>query len=301
MISRRDLGKLTLTGLAVPAVAASRIDSVVQGIQFGLQSYIFTGIGLAPDGLVDQVIASMVESHLGECDLFAPVVEPAQFWDRIRARGPDAAAAREKLGRWRMSVSLDYYRPIRKKFADAGIAIYAMSGFPGSTGEELTRTFEIAEVLGAKLITISLTLPAAKQIAALTEGRGFLVGIQGSPNMNATNHDAISKPANYEEAVSFSKNYRISFDIGDATAGGYDALKFVQDQHERIALIYLKDRRKDRLSVPWGQGDTPVTEVLHLIRDRKYPIRCYLDCDYATTNRPADVERSFAYAKAALG
>ena len=60
-------------------------------------------------------------------------------------------------------------------------------------------------------------------------------------------------------------------------------------------------RKKDRLSVPWGEGDTPVTQVLQLIRDNKYPIRCYLDCDHKTTNRPADVKRSFEYAKTALG
>jgi sugar phosphate isomerase/epimerase len=314
LFSRRDLGKLALGALSVPAVAAKKIDSVVQGVQFGLQSYIFTGIGLPQDGLVDVVIASMVESRLGECDLYAPLVEPARFWDRIRAGGqagtgatvpPEVASARaqarEELAKWRMSVSLDYFRAIRKKFDDAGIEVYGLSGFPGSTEEELSRTYEIAGVLGARLITLGVTLSAAKRIVSLAEKQSFLVGIQGNPNMSATNPDAIAKPENYEQAVSLSKSYWICFDIGDATGGGYDALKFVEAHHDRIALIYLKDRKKDRLSVPWGEGDTPVAQVLRLIRDNKYPIRCYLDCDYKTTNRPADVKRSFEYAKTVLG
>jgi sugar phosphate isomerase/epimerase len=54
------------------------------------------------------------------------------------------------------------------------------------------------------------------------------------------------------------------------------------------------------VSVPWGEGDTPIKEILRLVRDSKYPIRCYIDCDYKTTDRPADVKRSFGYAKAAL-
>ena len=285
----------------MPSVAAKKISSVVDGIQFGLQSYIFTGIGLPQDGLVDVAIASMAESRLGECDLFAPLVEPARFWDPIRTRGPEAAEARAELTKWRMSVSLDYYRPIRKKFDDAGIEIYGLSGFPGSTEEELIRTYEIAGVLGARLITLGVTLPAAKRIAPLAEKQSYLVGIQGNPNMSAADPDAISRPGDYEQAVSLSKNYWISFDIGDATGGGYDALRFVETHHERLALLYLKDRRKDRTSVPWGEGDTPVAEILRLIRDRKYPIRCYLDCDYKTTNRPADVKRSFEYARKALG
>jgi len=257
------------------AMAEKKIDSVVHGIQFGLQSYIFTRIGLPQEGLVDTVIASMVECGLGECDFFAPLVDPA--------------------------TSLDSFRAIRKKFEDAGIAIYGLSGFHWSTDEELGRTFEVAEVLGARLITLTVTLPAARRIAPVVEKSKFLVGIQGNPNMNPTNPEAISKPEQFAEAVSLSKSYGMSFDIGDATGGGYDALKFVQTHHDRISLIYLKDRRKDRTSVPWGDGDTPLAAILRLIRDRKYPIRCYIDCDYQTTDRPADVKRSFEYVKRALG
>ena len=313
MFSRRNLGKLALAALPMAATAARKIDSVVRGIQFGLQSYVFSGTGLPQDGILDVVVKSMIESGLGECDLYAPLAEPAQFWDRIRAGGPAVpgatvppevaarAQAREELAKWRMSVSLDYFRPIRKKFDDAGIEIYGLSGFPGSTEEELNRTFEIAGILGARLITLGVTLPAAKRIAPVVEKHSYLVGIQGRPDMSVTDPNAIASPKNFEEAVSLSKSYWMSFDIGDATGGGYDALKFVEAHHDRIALLYLKDRRKDRLSVPWGEGDTPVTEVLRLVRDRKYPIRCYIDCDYRTANRPADVKRSFEYAKAALG
>ena len=259
----------------MPAMAAKKIDSVVYGIQFGLQSYIFTRIGLPQESLVDTVIASMVECGLGECDFFAPLVAPG--------------------------LAPDQYRPIRKKFDDAGIEVYGLSGFPGSTDAELTRTFEIAEVLGARLITLGVTLPAARRIVPIVERSKFRVGIQGNPNMNPTNPDTIARPEQYEEAVSLSKSYGMSFDIGDATGSGYDTLKFMEAHLDRMSLIYLKDRRKDRLSVPWGEGDTPVAEVLRLVRDRKAPVRCYIDCDYKTTDRPADVKRSFEFARKALG
>jgi len=258
----------------MPAMAARKIGSVVHGIQFGLQSYIFTRIGLPQESLVDTVIASMVECGLGECDFYAPLV--------AAGLGPDQ------------------YRPIRKKFDDAGIEIYGLSGFPGSTEAELARTFEIAEVLGARLITLGVTLPAARRIVPLAEKSKFRIGIQGNPNMHPTDPLTIARPEQYEEAVSFSKSYGMSFDIGDATGGGYDSLKFVEGHLDRMSLIYLKDRRKDRLSVPWGEGDTPVAEVVRLIRDRQAPVRCYIDCDYKTTDRPADVKRSFEFAKKAL-
>jgi sugar phosphate isomerase/epimerase len=270
--------------------AAKKMDSVVRGVQFGLQTYVFSGIGLPQESILDVVVKSMADSGLGECDLFAPLVTPAEL----------STQPREEIAKWRMSVSLDYFRAIRKKFNDAGIEIYGLSGFPGSTEEELNRTFEIAQVFGARLVTLGVTLSAAKRAVPLAEKRNFRVGIQGRPDMSATNPDVIAKPENYEEAMSLSKSYWMSLDVGDATGGGYDSLKFVAEHHDRIALLYLKDRRKDRLSVPWGEGDTPLREILRLIRDRKYPIRCYLDCDYKTAGRPADVKRSFEFAKAAL-
>jgi sugar phosphate isomerase/epimerase len=311
MFSRRDFGRVAF--LPVSTMLAKRIDSAFHGVQFGLQSYIFSGIGLPHDGILDLVIQSMVECGLGECDLFAPLVEPAPLWERIRAGAParpgsqvpaQAAAARaqarEELAKWRMTVSLDHFRAIRNKFDAAGIAIHGLSAFPGSTAEELSRTFEIAEVLGARIVTLGINFPAAMRVAPLAAKRDFIVGIQGEPDLSIIDPDVISKPGQYDNALSLSRSYRISFDIGDATGGGYDSLAFVKDRIDRIAVIYLKDRRKDRVSVPWGEGDTPIDEILRLVRDSKYPIRCYIDCDYKTTDRPADVKRSFGYARTAL-
>lgn len=96
MFSRRDFGRMAL--LPVSTMLAKRIDSVFHGVQFGLQSYIFSGIGLPHDRILDLVIKSMVECGLGECDLFAPLVEPAQMWERIRQalqRGPDTKLRRK--------------------------------------------------------------------------------------------------------------------------------------------------------------------------------------------------------------
>jgi sugar phosphate isomerase/epimerase len=165
----------------------------------------------------------------------------------------------------------------------------------------LERALEIAGVFGASLVTIDNALPEAKQMAPLVDKAGFLIGLQGHPAMHPDDANAISTPANFEEALALSKNYWASFDIGDAAGGGYDVLPFVDAHHDRIALIYLKGRRRDRTSVPWGEGDTPVADVLRLARDRKYGWRCFVDCDYKTTDRPGDVKRSFEYAKNVLG
>jgi sugar phosphate isomerase/epimerase len=140
-----------------------------------------------------------------------------------------------------------------------------------------------------------------KRVAPFAEKQGILVGLQGNPNMNGTNPDQIGKPEQYLEGVAISKQYRICLDVGDATGGGWDALKFITEHPEPIAMIYVKDRKKDNTSVPFGEGDTPLKAILQLIRDKRYNIRCYMDCDYKTDGTRAEaVKKSYEYSKAAV-
>jgi sugar phosphate isomerase/epimerase len=303
MYSRRHFAR-TVFGAAPLAAALANIDSKVRGVQFGLQTYVFTLSG-PRTGILDTVVQSMVETGLGECELYGPVIEPGELSDRTRApqaSAEDRASARGELAKWRASVPLDYFQGIRKKFETAGIGIYSYTAAPGASDDEINRTFEQAKALGAKLITMGVGLAAAKRIAPFAEKHGLLVGLQGNPNMNGANPDQIARPEQYLEGAALSKQFRICLDIGDATGGGWDALKFVREHPEPIAIIYVKDRKKDRTSVPFGEGDTPVKQVLQLIRDKQYPIRAYIDCDYRTDGSRADaVKKSFEYAKAALG
>jgi sugar phosphate isomerase/epimerase len=149
----------------------------------------------------------------------------------------------------------------------------------------------------------AVTKSVAKRIAPIAEKHGIKVAFQGRPNMNSTDPEAMAKPADFEEVMGYSKNFGSSIDVGDATGGGWDPLKFIQDTHPRVFALNLKDRTKANLSLPWGQGDSRIKDILQLVRDKKFPIRCYIDCDYATaegTTRVADVKRCMEFAKAAL-
>jgi sugar phosphate isomerase/epimerase len=296
MYSRRQFGRLALAALPL-TLAAAKIDSKVRGVQLGVHTYSFSG--LPHDGILDAVINCMVDAGIGECILYAPQIEPADLLPTPGAGASNALTlARVK---WRLSVPLDYFQGIRRKFESAGIDIYGFGATPGPSEDEANRVFEIARALGAKFLTLGGTLTLARRLAPIAEMHEMMVGVQGHPNMSSTDSGQISKPEDFEEVLSLSKKFALSLDIGDATVGGYDALQFVQDHHDRIHSVFLKDRRKDRVSVPWGQGDTPVKEILQLIRDRKYPVRCYIDCDYKTDGSRADeVKRCFEYAKAAL-
>lgn len=304
MYSRRQFGKVALAALPLPLIAG-KIDSKVHGVQLGLHTYSFSG--LPHEGILEVLIRSMVETGIGECILLAQQIEPGDLWEQIRSSQGSTEAqalAREKLGKWRVSVPLDYFKEIRNKFANAGIEIYGLgaSPNPNASDEELRRAFEIAQTLGAKIVTLGGTISLAKRLAPIAEKLGMMVGLQGRPGTSSADPDQISTPGKFDEALSISRSVWLSLDIGDATGAGFDTFRFVQDHHDRINSLELKDRRKDRVSVPWGEGDTPVKAILQWIRDTKYPIRGFIDCDYKSAgNRADDVKRCFDYAKAALG
>src|ERR1700684_2778184 len=132
MYTRRDFGKIALA--AVPLASAfAKINSKINGVQLGVQTYSFRD--LPHEGIVDAVIHAMTEIGLGECEVFCPQFEPEQprmgGGGRGRGTPPDPAVvaaqekARKDLRDWRLSVSMDHFKGLKKKFDDAGIYMYA--------------------------------------------------------------------------------------------------------------------------------------------------------------------------------
>jgi hypothetical protein len=50
---------------------------------------------------------------------------------------------------------------------------------------------------------------------------------------------------------------------------------------DRISHLHLKDRRRNNgPNQPWGQGETPVADVLRLLQKEKYPIYAIIEYEY---------------------
>jgi len=75
---------------------------------------------------------------------------------------------------------------------------------------------------------------------------------------------------------------------------------FIQQHHDRITHLHLKDRKKDHGgNVPWGEGDTPIKQVLHLLRDKKYDIPGNIEFEYQG-DPMVEIPKCVQYAKEAL-
>lgn len=313
MYTRRDFGKITLAALPL-ASAFGKINSKINGVQLGVQTYSFRD--LPPEGIVDAVIKAMTEIGLGECEVFASQFEPAQ--PRM-GRGPGGpggrgkqppdpavVAAREKarndLRDWRLNVSMDHFKGLKKKFDDAGIEIYAYNySFNNSfTDDEIERGFEFTKALGAHCITASTTVSVAKRVAPFADKHKMIVAMHGHDNV--TDPEQFAKPESFQTAMDMSKYFYVNLDIGHFFAAGYDPIAYISEHHARITNLHLKDRKKDHgENMPWGQGETPIKPVLTLLKEKKYPIPAFIEYEYrGTESSTAEVKKCFEYAKAAL-
>ena len=91
---------------------------------------------------------------------------------------------------------------------------------------------------------------------------------------NLADPDQFATPASFETALAMSDLFRVTLDIGHFAAGNNDPVAFISKHHDRIVNIHVRDRKRDNgPNRPFGQGDTPITEVLRLIRDNRYAIR----------------------------
>jgi sugar phosphate isomerase/epimerase len=289
-LTRRQFGTLTLAGLPFPAFLAGR-EARVHGVRIGVQSYSFRTLAL------DEALRAMADIGMGECELFAGHVEP-----RPPGGGPGAdPAVREKLRAWRLSTPLDRFTDVRTRFDAAGVRLqsYNLSFNDSFTDEEIDRGFEMARALGAPFITASATLSSAKRVAPFAERHEMVVAMHNHSNVKDPNEFAT--PESFAAAMKMSPYFKVNLDIGHFVAAGFDPLAYIEQHHASITNLHLKDRQKNQgANLPWGQGDTPIKEVLQLLKRRQYDIPANIEYEYKGEDPIAEVRRCFDYCRAAL-
>src|SRR5215467_12543390 len=319
MLSRRDFAKISAGAPAWAAMAAG-IDSTVNGVRLGTITYSFRDFPRTPGkDNVDAIIKALQFCGIGEIELFSPNIEPAGKAlppapptpygvprPARPERKPEEIALqkqnREDLRKWRIETPADYYRGVRAKFDAAGIAIFAYTVNYNDqfTDEEIDATFRQAKALGVGVIASSTTLSVAKRVAPFADRHGVLVAVHGHSNLKDPNQ--LASPESFAKALAMSKLFRVNLDIGHFTAANFDAVQSIRENHENITHLHIKDRRKnDGTNEQFGEGDTPIKEVLTLLKKERYPIRAFVEYEYnGLRGSQEEVKRCMDYLRAAL-
>lgn len=281
-ITRRDFSKVAaaaFTGARAFAAKHDMINSKIDGVTIGAQTYSFRDMPL------DGCIAAMKEIGLGEAELYNGHIEPK-----------DKAA----LAAFRKDPPLDQMREVRRKFDEAGILLYALNySFREEWGDpELEGGFSIAKAMGVKYITASSNVSTAKRLAPMAEKHRIIVAFHNHSNMGA---NEFARPADFEQAIALSKWIGINLDIGHFVAAGFDPVAFLEQHHDRIVTLHIKDRKRDQgPNMPLGQGDTPIKPVLQVLKTKHYPIPANIEYEYKGADTVVEVKKCFEYCKAAL-
>src|SRR5438874_11838886 len=293
--SRRDFGRLLAAGLPLALALRARGDSKVNGVQIGAITYSFRTIANP-----EEIIAAYKTIGLSEAELMSNHAEalagappgPAfgggggrgqQMTDEQRAAMQKAQQERaEQMKQWRSSVSMDKFKDVRKKFNDAGVDVRLLTynmNVNNTKDDEIEYAFQLAQALGVKAITTSTQVSMAKRLAPFADKHHLMVGFHGHDQTDKP--DEVSTEETFQTVMAASKYLGANLDIGHYTAAGGDPAAFIEKYHERITNLHLKDRKKNHgENVPWGQGDTPIKQVLLLLKEKKYDIPANIEFEY---------------------
>lgn len=307
--SRRDFTKLALFGLP----AARLLSSVRPGyaaVQIGLNvPYSFGNNNMSGDDVLKNCVAlgiTALELRSQPVEAFLGAPAPASGGGRggdSTARAAAAALARsyaERLREWRITASPDGAKAFRKKYEDAGvqIGIVKFDNIYAMADGELDFAFALAKTLGARAISceISAKDDDLRRVGSFADKHKLMVGYHGH---------ATTTPADWEKAFSLAKYNGANVDLGHFIAGNnYSPVEFIKKYHDRITHVHVKDRKlHEGPNVPFGMGDTPIVEVLRLIRDNGWPMQATIEFEYpvpAGSDRMTEIARAVKYCRDAL-
>ncbi len=315
-VTRREFGKFAVSILPAAgilgefasdlAASPAKVDSTIRGVHLGMNvPYNFDPAKRDMDP--NELLADCVKLGVGWIELRSQPVEVFLNAPKVpaRPRGAQATpeqdaqikAAREELRKFRVGLSMDKVKPFRQKYEDAGvmIAIVKFDNMEQLSDDEIDYSFNLTKALGAHALSCEMAMPLAQRLAPFAEKHKMRVGFHG--HLQGT-------PAAFAQAMSYGPYNCANLDIGHFLVGNKTSpVPFLKAQHERITHIHVKDRKYDGETVPFGQGDVPIVEILHLIRDNKWPIPAIIEFEYKVpegSDRMTELAKCMDYCRKAL-
>ena len=225
---------------------------------------------------------------------------------RGEASAEQLAAQQEqaaKVKAWRTSVSMDPFKKLRKMYNDAGVTIYATKMLNANmSDEEYEYVFNVAEPLGANHTTLELLTDDAQ----LKRVGDFAM----KKKIYAAYHThAQGSMTAFDKAFALSRGNKANVDFGHWVAAGNvggTPMQFLEKYHDRIGSFHLKDRTTPEhcsLNIAWGTGETPIKEILQLVKKNKWDIPGSIELEYNVpegSDAVKEVKKCVDYCRAAL-
>lgn len=286
---------LAVTGLAFAprafAAVKGKPDSKFGGVQIGAITYSWRSM----PSTAEDILKYCVEAGISSIELMGDVAEnyaglPAgpprpprgqQMSDsereELRKKMEEAQA---KQREWRITNSLEKYKELKKMYDEAGVKIHIVKFAPANwSDEEIDYAFKAAKILGAKGITNEIGEEACQRLGKFAEKH----------DMYAIYHNHLQPgdpDFSFEKFLGYSPKNMLNFDAGHYFgATGKHPNEIIERLHDRIFSIHLKDKtgkngNPANTNMPWGQGETPIADMLKLVQKNKWPVYFDIELEY---------------------
>lgn len=255
-----------VSAMKKPAYIASKSSkTIINGVEIGvIAPYAFRG--MSSD--VEEILGFTVDLGIGAVEMQNEAVEAY------------AGIPVENQAEWRTSVNMDKFQELRNKYNDAGVRFYAYKQelTHAMSDAEYDYTFNVAKTLGAGQLTMEL--PRRDDDGTLTDRIGRFAA---KHQVLVAYHNHAQANFNFWDRAVWQSRYNgVNLDIGHYVAGtSQSPVPLIEKHWDRLGSLHLKDRQMNGGdNLPWGEGDTPIAEVLQLMRDRNASFQATIELEY---------------------
>jgi sugar phosphate isomerase/epimerase len=327
---------------ATAKIINGKINSKFNGVQIGAITYSYRGLTGGLQQLVQfckesgvssiELMSSELETFLGAPEnpmrrmmqQPRPAAQPQQQQQRPagaapaqpqqqqprqqQQRTPEELAAIEKynadLSAFRKNVSMSKVEEARQMFANEGIGIHIVKFSPARwSDDDIDYAFTVAKAMGAKAVTEEISLEAAQKLGPFAQKHDMYVAFH--------NHMQYAEPGfSADPILAVNPHVMLNFDAGHYFGStGLHPNDFIRKYSDRIYSINLKDKtgpnteEAKNANQVWGQGETPLVDILTAARDEKWPYYFDIELEYGIkswTNTVKEVRNCVNFARQIL-
>jgi len=287
-------------------------NSKFGGVQIGAITYSWRSMPGSAEDTLNYCMATGISS----IELMSNVAEEYAGMPAGPARLPREASEEQRTAyqiamkdntrnqrQWRITTSMNRFNELRKMYNKAGVKIHIAKFSPENwSDEEIDYSFRAAKALGAKGLSTEIGDVAASKLAPFAKKYGMKVVLH--------QHMQPGQPGwTFDKFLDMARENMLNFDVGHYFgATGVHPNGLIEKLHTRISSIHIKDKTGPKATPPntnveWGKGDTPIADILLLLKKNKWPINVDIELEYPvpeSSDAVAEVKKCVEYCRRIL-
>ncbi|MCX6329836.1 MAG: sugar phosphate isomerase/epimerase [Bacteroidia bacterium] len=268
---------------------AKKSNSKFGGVQVGAITYSWRSMSPTAEDTLKYCLQcgiSSIEMMSNTIELYAGIPQgparlPLDAGDEQKAAFQKAMQeTAEAQKKWRISAPMTKFKELRKMYNRAGVKIHIAKFSPENwSDEEIDYAFNTAKALGAKGVSTEIGDKSCQKLGPFAQKHG----------MYAIMHQHLQpgEPGwSFEKFLDYSPAIMLNFDAGHYFgATGLHPNGIIEKLHNRIFSIHMKDKTGPKgnpvnTNMEWGKGETPIADILLLIKKNKWPINVDIELEY---------------------